>query len=131
MSSEEIFTIKEKAFFFDTYAFYKIYEGSESYKIYGDSKIITSKLNLFEIYLALLREYGETDADKFFNIYYKFVKEFDDKVIKEAAKLKNQLNKRNVSMTDCIGYCFAKQLGVKFLTGDNEFENLDNVEFVK
>ena len=71
MSSEEIFTIKEKAFFFDTYAFYKIYEGSESYKIYGDSKIITSKLNLFEIYLALLREYGETDADKFFNIYFR------------------------------------------------------------
>ncbi len=34
-------------------------------------------------------------------------------------------------MTDCIGYIFAKQLGIKFLTGDKEFENLDNVEFVK
>ena len=39
--------------------------------------------------------------------------------------------KRNVSMTDCVGYILAKQLGIKFLTGDKEFEHLDNVEFVK
>ena len=34
-------------------------------------------------------------------------------------------------MTDCIGYILAKNIGIKFLTGDKEFENLDNVEFVK
>ena len=48
-----------------------------------------------------------------------------------AAHLKKQLNKRNVSMTDSIGYCLAQQLGIKFLTGDTEFENMDGVEFVK
>ena len=34
-------------------------------------------------------------------------------------------------MVDCIGYMTAKRLGVKFLTGDREFEGMDNVEFVK
>ena len=34
-------------------------------------------------------------------------------------------------MTDCIGYIMAKKLNIKFLTGDKEFENFLNVEFVK
>ena len=31
---------------------------------------------------------------------------------------------RKVSMTDCIGYVMAKRLGIKFLTGDKEFEKI-------
>ncbi len=38
---------------------------------------------------------------------------------------------RKVSIPDCIGYVMAKNLDIKFLTGDKEFEGLDNVEFVK
>jgi len=36
-----------------------------------------------------------------------------------------------MSMADCISYIQSKEVGVKFLTGDKEFEDLDNVEFVK
>ena len=39
--------------------------------------------------------------------------------------------KKDISMTDCIGYFLAKSLGIKFLTGDKEFENMKDVEFVK
>ena len=39
--------------------------------------------------------------------------------------------KQDLSMTDCVGYVVAKRLGVKFLTGDKEFRNFQNVEFVK
>ena len=39
--------------------------------------------------------------------------------------------KKKLSMTDCISYFQAKELGIKFLTGDKEFQNLENVEFVK
>ena len=133
MNSEGNFMINNElnTFFFDTYAFYKIYEGDESYMKYAECSIVTTKLNLFEIYLVILREYGEKDALKIFNSYYPFARDFDEEVIKEAAKLKNSLNKRELSMTDCIGYILAKQLGIKFLTGDKEFEYLDNVEFVK
>ena len=34
-------------------------------------------------------------------------------------------------MTDCVGYVVAKRVGVKFLTGDREFKDMPNVEFVK
>lgn len=39
--------------------------------------------------------------------------------------------KQNLSVTDCIGYFMAKELKIKFLTGDNQFASLDNAEFVK
>jgi predicted nucleic acid-binding protein len=34
-------------------------------------------------------------------------------------------------MVDCISYALANRLGIKFLTGDMQFEGLPNVEFVK
>ena len=42
-------------------------------------------------------------------------------------KIKN----KRLSIPDAIGYIISKKLGVKFLTGDNDFKNLSNVEFVK
>ena len=118
-------------FLFDTYAFLEMLKGNERYEAYLDSGIVTTKLNLFELYLVVCRTEGEKQADIIFQKYYRFAGDFDAEVIKEAAKLKIFLNKRDVSMTDCIGYTFAKQLGIKFLTGDSAFEDLDDVEFVK
>ena len=36
-----------------------------------------------------------------------------------------------ISYTDAVGYVMSKSLGLKFLTGDEAFKNLENVEFVK
>ncbi len=124
---EEEFT----RFFFDTYAFLEILRENKNYSKYINSRIITTKLNIFELYLKILREDSEENAKKILEIYYPFANDFDEEIIKMAAHLKKQLNKRNVSMTDSIGYCLAQQLGIKFLTGDTEFENMDGVEFVK
>jgi uncharacterized protein len=38
---------------------------------------------------------------------------------------------RKLSIPDAIGYTIAKRLEIKFLTGDEDFKNYDNVEFVK
>lgn len=116
--------------FFDTYAFFEILKGNENYKKYDEFSIVTSKLNIFELFFNILRNVNESEAEKVFDKYYPFAIDFNGEVIKEAARLKMLLNKRDVSMTDCIGYCLAKQLGIKFLTGDDAFEKLDNVEFV-
>jgi len=34
-------------------------------------------------------------------------------------------------LTDCVGYVLAIRNNLKFLTGDEKFENKKNVEFVK
>ena len=137
MNSEENFIIEDaekeesKNFFFDAYAFYEIIKENQNYKKYLNVGITTTKLNLFELYHVFLKENTEDLAETFLKKYYPFTVDFDENVIVEAARLKIKLNKRDVSMTDCVGYCFAKQLDIKFLTGDNAFEGMANVEFVK
>ena len=37
----------------------------------------------------------------------------------------------NISYIDAIGYTISLERGIKFLTGDKEFKNLPNVEFIK
>jgi uncharacterized protein len=46
-------------------------------------------------------------------------------------KFRYKNRKKNLSVPDCISYLQAKSLGIKFLTGDKKFENMENVEFVK
>ena len=119
------------SYFFDTYAFIEILKGNESYRKYIGAEIVTTKLNIFELYFKIIKEKNEKVADEVFDKYFLFAKDFDEEVIKLAVKLKIEINKRDVSMTDCIGYVMAKQYDIKFLTGDDAFKDLDNVEFVK
>lgn len=121
----------DSVYFFDSYAFFEISGGNSDYNAYTRASIITTKLNLFEVYYKMLRTIGEREAELFLGEYYGVANDFDEEIIKEAAKFRLQNKQRNLSMTDCVGYMLSKKLGIKFLTGDKEFENLDNVEFVK
>ena len=138
MSSEKSYIIDDsdleegnKGFFFDTYAFYELINKNENYLAYLNAEITTTKLNIFELYFIFLKRNNYDLAKIALEKYYPFAMDFDEEVIAEAAKLKLLLNKRDVSMTDCIGYSLAKRLGVRFLTGDSAFEKMENVEFVR
>lgn len=120
-----------EALFFDTYAILEIVYGNKNYERYKNKKIVLTKLNMFELYYKLINKYDNKTALNYFEKYYNFTNDFDGDIIKEAAKLKLMFRKQDLSMTDCIGYITAKSLGIKFLTGDKQFEFLPDVEFVK
>ncbi|HLC70871.1 MAG TPA: PIN domain-containing protein [Candidatus Nanoarchaeia archaeon] len=121
----------EEIYFFDSYAIVEIINGNSNYLPYKEVAIITTKLNLFEVCYSLLREGKQKELDEFLLYSYNYIIDFDQELIKDAAFFRLQHKKRNISMTDCIGYSLAKWLGLKFLTGDKEFEHFDNVEFIK
>jgi len=51
------------------------------------------------------------------------------KYVKEAMTLK--ISNKKLSIPDAIGYTIAKNKKLKFVTGDDDFKNMKNVEFVK
>src|SRR3989344_789534 len=110
--------------FFDTYALIEIIKGNKNYTRYGDFDVLLTKLNLFDLYYNILRDYGEEGARKALNKYHNFIVDFDNQIIENAAKMRLIFKKQSMSMTDCIGYIKAKELGIKFLTGDKQFEYL-------
>ena len=84
-----------------------------------------------EVYYRILKEFNLQDANKFFEETLEFVIEIENEVIKEAMIFRLQNSKRNLSYIDCIGYVTAKKNGLKFLTGDIQFKDMENVEFVQ
>ncbi len=121
----------EVAYFFDTYAVIELIEGNKNYVGYVEEPATITLFNLAEIYWAVLNKLGDTEADEVYQEYKAAVVEIDDATLKEAIKFRREHKKQDLSYADCIGYIYAKRHSLKFLTGDKEFEHLENVEFVK
>ena len=119
----------DESYFFDSYAIFEMLEGNSNYEEYKKSLTVLTKLNLFEIHYGILKEKGKEKAQEILEKFSENVVDFGNDDIINASEIKKQNPKR--CMTDCIGYAVSIRLKIKFLTGDKEFENLDNVEFVK
>ena len=131
MSSGKNYTMIDEDYFFDSYALIEMLKGNPNYQAYQMAGMVILKFNLFEVFYSYIREKNEGAGNQFLEDYQKFVQEFDLSVIQAAAKFKYENRKKELSMADCLGYCYARQLGIKFLTGDRQFQDLENVEFVK
>ncbi len=118
-----------EVYFFDTYALIEIIFGNPNYNKYVNSVPILTKLNLFELFYKIMQTSGIDVAKKYLEEYSEHAIEYDTKIIEKAAVLKSK--NKDMSMADCIGYCVAARFGIKFLTGDDAFKDIDGVEFVK
>ena len=119
-------------FYFDTYALIEISKANPKYTKYSnDVIIILNKLNLLEFTYFLMREGKDSEIPEIFQNLSRYNVDFDEEVLINAAKLKFNFKKDKLSFIDCIGYYLAKKNKAKFLTGDEKFKNMENVEFVK
>ena len=119
-------------YFYDSYAIIEFVNGNPKFKNYFlNAEGVTTLYNVMEVYYSALRTKDEKKA----KILLEFLRpltihpDFDD--IEESMKFRLYHKKNKLSYTDCIGYILAKKYGVKFLTGDEGFRNLPNVEFIK
>lgn len=117
--------------FFDSYAILEIIQGNEEYKKFGESIFTTNTLNLAEVFYSLLREINIETANEIINkLDFEFM-EISEEIALESAMFRYKNKSRNLSYADCIGYITALKNNMKFLTGDKEFKDMENVVFVK
>ncbi len=121
-------------YFADTYALIESLKGNVQFKNRLIKKgFITTRLNLLELFYDAVKEGQEENGEEYYNSLLPNVVEIEDETIKKAAKLRYELKKsgKNVSYIDVIGYQIAIERRIKFITGDKEFKDLENVEFLK
>ena len=119
-------------YFADTYSLFEIIGGNQKYaKFVRLVEIITTRLNLMELYYGLLMKYNEEIADAYYSVYLPRAVNFSDYTIKRAMKFRLANKEKKLSYIDCVGYQTALENRVKFLTGDKAFNEIPNVEFVK
>lgn len=120
-----------KKYFFDTYAVIEIVSGNSHYARFANEPPIITVFNLVEIYYSAINSLDDVKAEDLYEKYSCCVAPVSDEILKEAMKFRKKNKKRNLSYADCVGYIYAVKNNLVFLTGDKEFENLENVEFVK
>jgi|SRR3989339_1025949 len=122
----------ELTFFFDSYALIEIYEKNLKYEKYAKANVVTTYFQVYEVYYSFIRNgYSEKEINDFFEFLQGLCIELSFDWIPKASEFKKIYKKRDLSYADCLGYVIAEEMGIKFLTGDKEFENLPNVEFVR
>jgi len=115
---------------FDTYALLEILKQNPNYEKYISTRVVINDFIFSEFCYKLFKE-NVKNAEDYIEEVAPAIIHADSDLIKEAMRFRVANKKKNLSMTDCISYIMAKRLGIKFLTGDKEFEKLEGVEFVK
>ncbi|MFB6100475.1 MAG: PIN domain-containing protein [Candidatus Nanohalobium sp.] len=117
-------------YYFDTYALIEFVEGKENYQRFQDTPIITSFYNIYEFACYLLRDHDREKAERVLDkLNYNLIEPEEDDLI-PSAKFKLENRSQQLSYVDCMGYRLAERHDLKFLTGDQEFEDKENVEYV-
>lgn len=118
------------SYFYDTYALIEILNNNINYKKYVNCEVKLSCLNLYELYKKLLFDgLSKFEAEKYLLLFAdkQVLITYEDIINATELKLQNPV----LAIPDCFGYVIAKRLKIKFLTGDKEFKDMNNVEFVQ
>lgn len=121
---------EKETFLFDTYAIMEIINKNSSYEKYLDDDIIINDFIFAELCYNLIKE-NHPKLKETLDKYAQHISHAEPETIKKAMEFRLRWRDRNVSISDCIGYIMAKDLGIRFLTGDKEFKDIEYVEFVK
>ena len=118
-------------YFADTYALIELVGGNLHYKPYLNGILFTTEYNLIELYYSFLKDYGKEKADYYFALFSNFIIPLTPLSIKKGMEFKLKYAKEKLSYVDCVGYALARELEIPFLTGDQKFENKENVIYIK
>ena len=119
-------------FFYYSYALIEYLKDNPRFTSYFEEhQGIITIFNLVEVYYSVLSGEGKTKADIVFEVLHPLVVEPSSEVIKKAMFFRLFHKKRKLSYADCVGYETAREKGIRFLTGDEQFRQMEYVEFVK
>lgn len=121
--------MSELMYFLDTYALFEIVRGNEKYAPYAKSHGVTTIFNIAEFNYNLKKEISQKEANLLTDRFRSKTVKVLWQDVKDAMDLK--IKHKKMSIPDVIGYMVARRLGIPFLTGDGDFEDLENVELVK
>ena len=121
--------------FADTYALIELLKGNPNYENYSQADLVSTEFNILELTYALFRDFGRDEATKVVKLIRDKIEILptEDSDYLDASEFRKSANKtgKKLSLIDALGYSCSKKLGIKFLTGDREFIEMENIEYIK
>lgn len=120
-----------ESYLFDTYAIVEILKDNPHYRPYLEKGMVINDFIFSEVAYKLLQLLPPGKANEALaDLFPSSLRPSAHSIIK-GARLRISRKKANLSITDCISYSMAKEIGIPFLTGDEQFRGMEHVEFVK
>ncbi|MBI2043160.1 PIN domain-containing protein [Candidatus Pacearchaeota archaeon] len=120
-----------ETFFLDSYALIEIIKENKNFKRFEKTINFTGIMNMLEVHYSVSRDFGAKRADEIIDQIKTMKINIEIKDVKEASKFRIKNSKLRFSYIDCLGYIMAINRNFRFVTGDNQFKDFENVEFVK
>jgi predicted nucleic acid-binding protein len=120
-------------YFLDSYAIIEYLKGNSKFtKIIDNDTIYTSDFQLMEVYYFGIKDVDEEEAEKYYEAFASVKVLIPEKTLKNAMKTRLEFQKKgcNISYVDAIGYQYAVDNNLKFVTGDLAFKGLKSVEYL-
>lgn len=121
----------ETTYFLDTYALVEIIKKNGSFNKFQATSNFTGLMNLLELHHQIMKNFNEQTADEITEKLKSIVIDIAINDIKEASKFRIKNSKRKFSYIDCLGYNMALNRKMMFVTGDQQFKDFADVEFIK
>ena len=115
----------------DTYALVEIHEQNPKFLSLLNEDIVITDVTMAEFYMILYREHDNITADYWHRKLQTFCQPVPRNILIKAVQLRVDARKQDLSFFDCVGYTFALENNMDFVTGDKEFEKMKNVQFMK
>lgn len=115
----------------DTYPLVEIAAGNKNFISLLDQEIIITDITIAEFYYVMLQKYGYSNAAFWYKKLMPYCVSVSKDILVKAVIFRYNNKNKNLSFFDCVGYIYSKENNIKFVTGDKEFKDLNNVEFIK
>ncbi len=114
----------------DTYALVEIYDGNPAFAGLLNEKVIITDITMAEFYADIYRKDNIQTADYWHRKLSTLCRPVSREILLKAVKFRLDHKKENLSFFDCVGYLFAVENKMTFVTGDKEFKEKPNVQFM-
>ncbi len=115
----------------DTYALVEIHNGNPKFVDLLNEDAAITDITMAEFYGDIYKKHNAATADYWHRKLSFICRNVPREVLIKAVRFRIDRKEQNLSFFDCVGYVFAKENGMKFVTGDKQFNQLEGVEFVK
>ena len=114
----------------DTYALVEIRRGNPKFLELMSKEFVITDLSMAEFYSILYRQNEESAAIEWNHKLHAYCRAVSKEILIKSLKYRINNKKENLSIFDCVGYMFALENNLKFVTGDWAFKNKEGVLFI-
>ena len=114
----------------DTYALVEMYNGNPNFLPLLREEVVITDLTLAEFYGDLYRKAGREEAEYWYRKLLPLCRSVSKDILVKAVRYRIDYHKDNLSFFDCVGYLYAQENKILFVTGDKEFRHREGVQFM-